>query len=89
MEEMINVAKDMGLPSDIARELVFQTAKGAGMLAELAYSKNETPAQLRARVTSPGGTTEAAVKVLNKLDFNGMMTAALNAAKDRSKELSS
>ena len=89
MEEMINVAKDMGLPSDIARELVFQTAKGAGLLAELAYSRNETPAQLRARVTSPGGTTEAAVKVLDKLDFNGMMTTALNAAKDRSKELSS
>ena len=89
MEEMIKIAKDMGLPSDIAKELVFQTAKGAGLLAELAYSKNETPSQLRERVTSPGGTTEAAIKVLGKLDFNGVMTAALTAARDRSKELSS
>ncbi len=88
MEEMIAIAKDMGLPSDIAKELVFQTAKGAGLLAEMAYSRNETPAQLRERVTSPGGTTEAAMKVFKKLDLNGIMTAALTAARDRSRELS-
>ncbi len=88
MEEMIAIAKDMGLPSDIAKELVFQTAKGAGLLAEMAYSRNETPAQLRERVTSPGGTTEAAMKVFRKLDLNGIMTAALTAARDRSRELS-
>lgn len=88
MEEMINVAVDMGIPADIAKELVFQTAKGAGLLAEMAYSKNETPGQLRERVTSPNGTTAAAMKVLKDLDFNGIMTKALTAAKDRSKELS-
>ena len=88
MEEMIAIAKDMGLPSDIAKELVFQTAKGAGLLAEMAYSRNETAAQLRERVTSPGGTTEAAMKVFKKLDLNGIMTAALTAARDRSRELS-
>ena len=88
MEEMINIATDMGLPADIAKELVFQTAKGAGLLAEMAYSRNETPAQLRERVTSPGGTTAAAMKVLKNLDFNALMTKALTAARDRSKELS-
>ena len=88
MEEMINIAVDMGIPADIAKELVFQTAKGAGLLAEMAYSKNETPAQLRERVTSPNGTTAAAMKVLKDLDFNDIMTKALTAAKDRSKELS-
>ena len=88
MEEMIAIGTDMGLPSDIAKELVFQTAKGAGLLAEMAYSRNETPAQLRERVTSPGGTTEAAMKVFKKLDLNGIMTAALTAARDRSRELS-
>ena len=88
MEEMINIATDMGLPADIAKELVFQTAKGAGLLAEMAYSRNETPSQLRERVTSPGGTTAAAMKVLKNLDFNALMTKALTAARDRSKELS-
>lgn len=88
MEEMITVGIELGLPSDVASELVFQTAKGAGLLSELAYAKNETPAQLRQRVTSPGGTTEAAMKVLNDRDFNGIMTEALKAARDRSRELS-
>ncbi len=88
MEEMIKSAKQLGLPSDIAKELVFQTAKGAGLLAELAYARNETPAQLRERVTSPGGTTEAAMKVFQERDFDGIMMAALTAARDRSRELS-
>ena len=88
MEEMIKSAKQLGLPSDVAKELVFQTAKGAGLLSELAYAKNETPAQLRERVTSPGGTTEAAMKVFQARDFDGTMMAALTAARDRSRELS-
>jgi pyrroline-5-carboxylate reductase len=88
MEEMIKSAKQLGLPSDIAKELVFQTAKGAGLLSELAYARNETPAQLRERVTSPGGTTEAAMKVFQERDFDGIMMAALTAARDRSRELS-
>ncbi len=88
MEEMIKSAKQLGLPSDIAKELVFQTAKGAGLLSELAYARNETPAQLRERVTSPGGTTEAAMKVFQERDFDGIMMAALAAARDRSRELS-
>ncbi len=88
MEEMITIAEEMGLPSDVASGLVCQTAKGASILAETARSENETPAQLRERVTSPGGTTEAAMKVFKKLDLNGIMTTALTAARDRSRELS-
>ncbi|RKY07658.1 MAG: hypothetical protein DRP66_06210, partial [Planctomycetota bacterium] len=89
MEEMIRVAEEMGLPSDVASGLVCQTAKGASILAESARLKNETPAQLRAKVTSPGGTTQAAVDTLKKLNFDRIITAALTAARDRSKELSS
>ena len=89
MEEMIRVAEEMGLPCDVASGLVCQTAKGASTLAETARLKNETPAQLRAKVTSPGGTTEAAINTLKKLNFDRIMTAALTAARDRSKELSS
>lgn len=88
MEEMIKAGVKLGLPADIATELVFQTAKGAGLLSEMAYARNETPAQLRQRVTSPGGTTAAAMKVFEAKDFNGLMMAALTAARDRSKELS-
>ncbi len=89
MEEMISAGCKMGLPSDIAKELVFQTAKGAGLLAEMAYSRNETPQQLRERVTSPGGTTEAAIKVFGEMDFHNVVNTALQAARDRSRELSS
>ena len=89
MEEMIRVAEEMGLPSDVASGLVCQTAKGASILAETARLKNETPAQLRAKVTSPGGTTQSAIDTLKKMNFDRIMTAALTAAKDRSKELSS
>ena len=88
MEEMINAGVKLGLPADIAAELVLQTAKGAALLSEMAHAKNETPAQLRQRVTSPGGTTEAAMKVFKAKDFDGLMMAALTAARDRSKELS-
>ena len=87
MEEMINAGIQLGLPSDIANELVFQTAKGAGMLSELAYARNETPAQLRQRVTSPGGTTEAAMRVFKERDFDDVMMSAFIAARDRSKEM--
>jgi len=60
MEEMIKAAVELGLPEDVAKDLVLQTAKGAGLLAVEADKSGETPAELRRKVTSPGGTTEAA-----------------------------
>ena len=88
MEEMIKAGVKLGLSEDVARELVLQTAKGAAILAGKADENKEGPAELRKKVTSPGGTTEAALKVFAEGQFNELVSNALKAACDRSKELS-
>ncbi|MHC4426712.1 MAG: pyrroline-5-carboxylate reductase [Planctomycetota bacterium] len=88
MEEMIKAGVELGLPEAIAKDLVLQTAKGAGLLVVEADKNDESPAELRRKVTSPGGTTEAALKTLAANDFSRLITGALTAAYDRSKELS-
>jgi len=88
MEEMIKAAGQLGLPEDIAKELVLQTAKGAALLATEADKRGESPAELRRKVTSPGGTTEAAVKVFADGNFGPLVAAAIKRARDRSQELS-
>jgi pyrroline-5-carboxylate reductase len=87
-EEMVKAGVRLGLPQDVAKDLVLQTAKGAGLLAVEADKNNESPAELRRKVTSPGGTTEAALKTLAENDFSRLITDALTAARDRSRELS-
>jgi pyrroline-5-carboxylate reductase len=87
MEEMIKAAVKIGLPEDVAKKLVLQTAKGASLLAIEREKENETPAQLRKKVTSPGGTTEAAIKTLEEGNINNLLTQAIKNARDRSKEL--
>ena len=88
MEEMIKAGVELGLPEDIAKDLVLQTAKGAGLLASEADKNDESPAILRKKVTSPGGTTEAALKVFTEGNFGSLVSAALKKANDRSIELS-
>jgi len=88
MEEMIKAACQLGLPEDVAKDLVLQTAKGAGLLAASADRKGESPAELRKKVTSPGGTTEAAVAIFTQGNFGELITSALKKAHDRSKQLS-
>jgi pyrroline-5-carboxylate reductase len=88
MEEMIKVAYEMGLPPEIAKILVLQTAKGAALLASERDKFNESPSELRRKVTSPGGTTEAALKVFSAKNFPQLISDALAAARNRSKELS-
>jgi pyrroline-5-carboxylate reductase len=88
MEEMIKAAVKLGLPEDAAKDLVLQTAKGAGMLATIADRNGESPAKLRQKVTSPGGTTEAALKELAKGKFGTLVASAVKKARDRSRELS-
>ena len=88
MEEMTKAAVELGLSDDVANKLVLQTAKGAALLAAEREKDGETPAQLRKKVTSPGGTTEAALKVLAEADFGSLIMAALKRARDRSVELS-
>jgi pyrroline-5-carboxylate reductase len=88
MEEMTKAAVELGLPEDVAEDLVLQTAKGAGLLAVEADKSGEKPAELRRKVTSPGGTTEAALKIFAEGNFSPLVQAALKRACERSKELS-
>jgi pyrroline-5-carboxylate reductase len=76
-----------GLPTDMAMALAKATVGGAGELAETA---DQDPAQLRINVTSPNGTTQAALEVLMDKDsgFPPLLQRAVAAAADRSKELS-
>jgi pyrroline-5-carboxylate reductase len=88
MEEMIRAGIELGLSSDIAKDLVLQTAKGAALLAVESDKQGETPAVLRQKVTSPGGTTEAALKVFAEGQLGPLVEAALKRACQRSRELS-
>ncbi len=88
MEAMVDAAVALGLPANVAKDLVLQTAQGAGLLATEADKNGESPAVLRRKVTSPGGTTEAALKVFAAHDFPRLIVEALTAARHRSQELS-
>ena len=75
-----------GLPADLAMRLARATVAGAGALAEAA---TDGPAQLRVNVTSPGGTTAAALAVLmdKTRGFPALLRAAVHAAAERGREL--
>ncbi|MFA6187030.1 MAG: pyrroline-5-carboxylate reductase [Phycisphaerae bacterium] len=88
MEAMIKAGIKLGLERETAEKLVLQTAKGAGILAADSAGKGISPDVLRKNVTSPGGTTEAALKVFAKRNFEKIVNDAIAAAADRSKELS-
>lgn len=84
-EVMEKFANDMGMDKVVARKLVSQTIKGAG---ELMLKSDKSFEQLRCEVTSPGGTTQAAMEYLESKFFKEMFYEALNKAKMRSQELS-
>jgi pyrroline-5-carboxylate reductase len=84
MEALQAAGSEMGLPPETARLLTLQTAFGA---AKMALESSEDAATLRRRVTSPGGTTESAVAVLEENGFSGLVSKALQAAAARSREL--
>jgi len=88
MEEMIKAAVAVGIPPRMAHDLVLQTAKGAAILACEADKSGETAAELRKKVTSPKGTTEAAMNVLINGGCGQVIINAIKAARDRSIELS-
>ena len=87
MEEMTKAAVELGLSEDVAKKLVLQTAKGAALLATERDKEGETPAVLRKKVTSPGGTTEAAIKMFEQGRISELISKALTAARDRGREL--
>jgi pyrroline-5-carboxylate reductase len=84
LEGLIEAGKAMGLPEHLSRALVRQTAYGA---AKLVVETPRTPAQLRAQVTSPQGTTHAAMSHLDSQHFLGLLEAAVLKARDRALEL--
>ncbi len=83
-EALTEAAIREGLPRHAAERLVNQTVKGAGMLMS---AVDAGPEQLRAQVTSPGGTTAAAVHVLEERGFRALVEDAVRAASQRSREL--
>ncbi|MGD9865673.1 MAG: pyrroline-5-carboxylate reductase, partial [Pseudodonghicola sp.] len=87
IETMAAAGEAQGLSADLAMQLAKATVAGAGALAEAA---EDSPAQLRINVTSPNGTTQAALEVLMEPEtgFPSLLRRAVTAATDRSKELS-
>jgi len=84
IEALSDAGVKNGLTRDVAAKLALQTVLGAArMLAET----GEHPAKLREQVTSPGGTTIAALHVLENGRFRGVIMDAVDAATQRSKEL--
>jgi pyrroline-5-carboxylate reductase len=85
IECLAAAAVEVGLPAALAMQLARATVAGSGALAEQA---NEDPAVLRRNVTSPGGATEAALRVLMAKDgLQPLMSRAVAAAASRSREL--
>lgn len=84
IELLAQGGKEAGLPAELADQLAVHTAAGA---AEMVLATGETPATLRDRVTSPGGTTLAGLKALEENNFARTVVAAVRAAADRSVEL--
>jgi pyrroline-5-carboxylate reductase len=84
MESMIRAGKNLGLDEKAATALTLQTALGA---AQMAITSSNTPAELRKNVTSPNGTTQAALEVFDRAQISQNIQAALAAAKKRSQEL--
>ncbi|MCW8955565.1 MAG: pyrroline-5-carboxylate reductase, partial [Gammaproteobacteria bacterium] len=73
-----------GLDANTAQKLSLQTALGA---ARMANESTDDPASLRQKVTSKGGTTEAAINSFQSNAFENMVTTALTSARDRAIEL--
>jgi pyrroline-5-carboxylate reductase len=84
VEAMIDAGVLLGLPRDIATTLAVQTVYGS---AKLLVDSGTHPTQLRERVTSPGGTTAAALRELDDSRVKAAIMAAIEAARDRSEEL--
>ena len=84
MEAMEGAAQELGLSKELARSLIYSTAVGA---AELANNGEDSAAELRKKVTSPGGTTQHAIRVFESHDFKNLIHKAIAAARNRSVEL--
>ena len=84
MEAMSNAGVELGLDPDTSRDLAIQTALGA---ARMAAEGEVDVAELRRRVTSPGGTTERALAFFENAGLRATVAGAMSAAAERSREL--
>ncbi|MDQ0088036.1 pyrroline-5-carboxylate reductase [Paenibacillus anaericanus] len=84
MEAMIAAGIEGGLTPEQARELTVQTVQGA---ASMMTETSEDPAKLRADITSPNGSTQAALEVLAAGDFTATVKAAVHRCAERSREM--
>jgi pyrroline-5-carboxylate reductase len=85
VEALEDAGVNLGLPRDTARQLAVHTAYGAGRML---VAGDDPPAVLREQVTSRGGTTAAALAVLEAADLRGTLARAVTAAERRAGELS-
>jgi pyrroline-5-carboxylate reductase len=84
MEAMIDAGQALGLDRQAATTLTLETALGA---ARMAREGTDEPARLRANVTSPGGTTERALSILDAAGVRETVASAINGAAQRAREL--
>jgi len=84
IEALIDAGVKVGLPRPVAETLALQTVVGS---VKLAMDTGDHPAQLRAMVTSPGGTTIAGLHVLERAGMQGIIMDAVEAATERSRHL--
>ncbi len=84
MQAMQKEGERLGLKPELTRTLVLETAYGAALMAR---ESNAEVSELRHNVTSPGGTTEAALNVLEKFHTRDIIGRALTAAAERSRQL--
>lgn len=84
VEALVDAAEKLGLDRETATTLVVQTAYGA---ATMLRDSGKAPHELRTDVTSPGGTTAAAVQLLEERGARELFAAMVTAARDRSAEL--
>ena len=83
-EALVSAALEIGLPQEMAAELVLETIVGSGQFAK---KSDKSLALLRQMVTSPGGTTARALSCFEKGEFTALVLEAVNAAYRRAKEL--
>lgn len=83
IEEMIRAGTDLGLTPEDAKALTLQTALGAATMA----AQGDAPEASRARVTSPNGTTHAAITSMQNNGFGEVIAKAMTACRDRAGEL--
>src|SRR5438067_5320827 len=84
VEHLVRAGIEMGLKPEDATKMAIKTAAGAGKLLS---SSIESPAELRRKVTTPGGTTHAAISHMESKDFGKIVVDGIKAAEARGREL--